>query len=79
MLSLLPITDSSGVLRFVMENGAKGCEVRVSGKLRAQRAKVIWLVYLLIISFWCILAQLKADNYGNYLLYRWCEKQSFMK
>merc|ERR1712098_50704 len=30
-----------GVLRFVMENGAKGCEVRVSGKLRAQRAKVM--------------------------------------
>ncbi|KAK9052042.1 hypothetical protein SSX86_028670 [Deinandra increscens subsp. villosa] len=28
-----------GVLRFVMENGAKGCEVIVSGKLRAQRAK----------------------------------------
>merc|ERR1712130_990165 len=28
-----------GVLRFVMENGAKGCEVVVSGKLRAQRAK----------------------------------------
>ena len=30
-----------GVLRFVMENGAKGCEVRVAGKLRAQRAKVM--------------------------------------
>jgi len=30
-----------GVLRFVMENGAKGCEVRVSGKLRAQRAKTM--------------------------------------
>merc|ERR1711959_745630 len=30
-----------GVLRFVMENGAKGCEVMVSGKLRAQRAKVM--------------------------------------
>merc|ERR1712118_627378 len=30
-----------GVLRFVMENGAKGCEVVVSGKLRAQRAKVM--------------------------------------
>merc|ERR1712093_595245 len=30
-----------GVLRFVMENGAKGCEVTVSGKLRAQRAKVM--------------------------------------
>jgi ribosomal protein uS3 len=28
-----------GVLRFVMESGAKGCEVIVSGKLRAQRAK----------------------------------------
>jgi len=27
------------VLRFVMEAGAKGCEVTVSGKLRAQRAK----------------------------------------
>jgi len=28
-----------GVVRFIMENGAKGCEVTVSGKLRAQRAK----------------------------------------
>jgi len=28
-----------GVMRFVMDNGAKGCEVVVSGKLRAQRAK----------------------------------------
>merc|ERR1712232_1176678 len=28
-----------GVLRFIMENNAKGCEVIVSGKLRAQRAK----------------------------------------
>ncbi|VVA23984.1 PREDICTED: 40S ribosomal [Prunus dulcis] len=28
-----------GVLRFVMESGAKGCSVIVSGKLRAQRAK----------------------------------------
>ena len=30
-----------GVLRFVMENGAKGVEVTVSGKLTAQRAKVM--------------------------------------
>merc|ERR1719177_80299 len=30
-----------GVLRFVMDNGAKGCEVIVSGKLRAQRAKAM--------------------------------------
>lgn len=30
-----------GVLRFVMESGAKGCEVVVSGKLRAQRAKAM--------------------------------------
>ena len=28
-----------GVLRFVMEAGAKGCEVTVSGKLRGARAK----------------------------------------
>ena len=30
-----------GVLRFIMENGAKGCECTVSGKVRAQRAKVM--------------------------------------
>mmetsp|Transcript_1111 Transcript_1111/g.2666 ORF Transcript_1111/g.2666 Transcript_1111/m.2666 type:complete len:244 (+) Transcript_1111:3-734(+) len=30
-----------GVLRFIMEGGAKGCEIIVSGKLRAQRAKVM--------------------------------------
>jgi len=30
-----------GVLRFVMENGAKGVEVIISGKLRAQRAKAM--------------------------------------
>eukprot|EP01066_Platyproteum_vivax_P004015 Platyproteum_vivax@DN15038_c0_g1_i1.p1 len=28
-----------GVVRHIMESGAKGCEVVVSGKLRAQRAK----------------------------------------
>src|SRR3954451_9129910 len=27
-----------GVLRFIMESGAKGCEVVISGKLRAARA-----------------------------------------
>merc|ERR1712097_22082 len=30
-----------GVLRFIMESGALGCEVIVSGKLRAQRAKAM--------------------------------------
>merc|ERR1719498_2336578 len=30
-----------GVLRFIMESGAKGAEVIVSGKLRAQRAKAM--------------------------------------
>jgi len=30
-----------GVMRFVMEAGAKGCEVIVSGKLRGQRAKAM--------------------------------------
>merc|ERR1712080_445825 len=28
-----------GVLRFIMESGAQGCSVIVSGKLRGQRAK----------------------------------------
>lgn len=28
-----------GVMRYIMENGAKGCEIVISGKLRAQRAK----------------------------------------
>ena len=30
-----------GVLRFVMESGAKGCAVAVSGKVRGQRAKTM--------------------------------------
>merc|ERR1712007_209467 len=30
-----------GVVRFIMENGAKGCEVTISGKVRAQRAKAM--------------------------------------
>merc|ERR1712156_827158 len=30
-----------GVLRFIMESGAKGCEVVVSGKLRGRRAKAM--------------------------------------
>merc|ERR1712019_313603 len=33
-----------GVLKFIMESGAKGCEVVVSGKLRAQRAKAMKFV-----------------------------------
>lgn len=40
LLGGLPVRRACyGVVRFVMENGAKGCEVVVSGKLRAQRAK----------------------------------------
>jgi small subunit ribosomal protein S3e len=30
-----------GVLRYIMENGAKGVEIIISGKLRAQRAKAM--------------------------------------
>ncbi|EER02613.1 40S ribosomal protein S3, putative, partial [Perkinsus marinus ATCC 50983] len=42
LLGGLPVRRAAyGVLRFVMENGAKGVEVTVSGKLRAQRAKVM--------------------------------------
>jgi len=30
-----------GVMKYIMENGAKGCELVISGKLRAQRAKAM--------------------------------------
>ncbi|KHJ75333.1 Ribosomal protein S3 domain protein, partial [Oesophagostomum dentatum] len=33
-----------GVLRFIMESQAQGCEVIVSGKLRGQRAKAMKFV-----------------------------------
>ena len=40
LLGNLPVRRACyGVLRFVMESGAKGAEVIVSGKLRGQRAK----------------------------------------
>jgi len=40
LLQGLPVRRACyGVLRFIMENKAKGCEVTVTGKLRAQRAK----------------------------------------
>ena len=39
MLYVLNFRACYGVLRFIMESGAKGCEVVVSGKLRGQRAK----------------------------------------
>ena len=38
-IGLLASRACYGVLRFIMESGAKGCEVVVSGKLRGQRAK----------------------------------------
>lgn len=42
LLKGLPVRRACyGVLRNVMESGAKGCEVIVSGKLRAQRAKAM--------------------------------------
>ncbi|KAI3796997.1 hypothetical protein L1987_39685 [Smallanthus sonchifolius] len=39
-----------GIPRFVMENGAKGCEVIVSGKLGAQRAKSMKFKYGYMVS-----------------------------
>lgn len=42
LLGQLPVRRACyGVVRFIMENGAKGCEVTVSGKMSAQRAKVM--------------------------------------
>ena len=39
MVMVCVVRACYGVLRFIMESGAKGCEVVVSGKLRGQRAK----------------------------------------
>merc|ERR1712042_176528 len=40
LIGQLPVRRACyGVLRFIMESGAKGCEIVVSGKLRGQRAK----------------------------------------
>merc|ERR1712173_584954 len=42
LMAGLPVRRAAyGVVRFVMENGAKGCEVIVSGKIRGQRAKAM--------------------------------------
>lgn len=40
LMGSLPVRRAAmGVIRFVMESGAKGCEVVVGGKIRGQRAK----------------------------------------
>merc|ERR1712121_444299 len=40
LIGQLPVRRACyGVLRFIMESGAKGCEIVVGGKLRGQRAK----------------------------------------
>jgi len=45
LLGGLPVRRACySVLRFVMESGAKGCEIVVSGKLRGQRAKAMKFV-----------------------------------
>jgi small subunit ribosomal protein S3e len=42
LIAGLPVRRAAyGVVRFVMENDAKGCEVIVSGKIRGQRAKAM--------------------------------------
>jgi len=38
-----------GVLRYIMESGAQGCEIVVSGKLRGQRAKAMKFISGLMI------------------------------
>merc|ERR1712088_547571 len=42
LIAGLPVRRAAyGVVRFVMESGAKGCEVVISGKIRGQRAKAM--------------------------------------
>lgn len=51
-----------GVLRFVMESGAKGCEVVVSGKLRAARAKAMKVRSLAAAAFVLLAVFAGADT-----------------
>jgi small subunit ribosomal protein S3e len=45
LLGGLPVRRACySVLRFIMESGARGCEIIVSGKLRGQRAKAMKFV-----------------------------------
>lgn len=42
LLGGLPVRRAAnGIIRFIMESGAKGCEVIVSGKIRGARAKAM--------------------------------------
>lgn len=42
LLSGLPVRRACyGAMHFIMDSGAMGCEIRISGKLRAQRAQVM--------------------------------------
>jgi small subunit ribosomal protein S3e len=42
LVNQLPVRRAAmGIIRFVLESGAKGCEVIVSGKIRGQRGKVM--------------------------------------
>jgi len=60
LLGGLPVRRACySVLRFVMESGAKGCEIVVSGKLRGQRAKAMKFVDGLMIH--------SGDPVNNYV------------
>jgi len=42
LVNQLPVRRASmGIIRFVMESGAKGCEIIVSGKIKGQRGKTM--------------------------------------
>lgn len=42
LVNQLPVRRAAmGVIRFVLESGAKGCEVIISGKIRGQRGKTM--------------------------------------
>jgi len=60
LLGGLPVRRACyGVLRYIMESGAKGCEVIISGKLRGQRAKSMKFTEGLLIH--------SGDPVNNYL------------
>ena len=58
-----------GVVRFIMEAGAKGCEVVVSGKLRGARAKSMKFVDGFMVSFSVFLVFFSSYSFAVQLSY----------
>lgn len=68
-----------GVLRFIMESGAKGCEVVVSGKLRAARAKSMKFTVRLHCAregYWTMRSKIRGDHRWSWFMRKFLYRRS---